>query len=888
MYSFLNVAGDFFSRLAGQIGLRTRFILIGFAASLPLVLILLNMADQERDRAMSAALDRVSLLASVAAEREAQLVEQARLLLMFLANSAEVQAGGEACDALLARHVELYPWLGELRVSAVDGSGLCADRSDAARPNLADRSYFRRVLAGERFNVSELVIDRISGEPRIIAAGPVRRGSRTVAVISGGIKLEVFAALLRSGQNADGDLVAWMVDRDGTLIARQPPLPQLTGQHIGDRPVVRLALRSPRGVAEVDDLEGVPRLFAFRPLPESDAVMAVGLDRASVVGAIDKAAFERLIVMAAIFGASVLIGLAGSEILIFSPLLSLARTARALEKGDLSVRTHRQAVGEVGALAGALNSMAEAIEDREKQLQEAKLAAEQASSRAEHANQAKTDFLASMSHEIRTPLGGIIGYTELIMDGELNPDQRRYAERIEAAAAALLTVVNDILNFSRIEAGEIELSARPFSLAALVDNTISIVRTFANRKGIPVRIGLDPALPDWVVGDEARLRQVLLNLLNNAVKFTAKGHVSLTVDRIGSANAGDKFRFVVTDTGIGIARDKLDRLFRRFSQVHGNGGSEYGGTGLGLAISKSLVELMGGTIGLETEEGQGSTFWFEVCLPRADAEAIEPSKEEGRRRLVRTGRILVADDLPMNQEIAAAMLRSAGHEVEVVSDGTEAVEEIRRKPYDLVLMDVVMRDMDGIAATRLIRQLPAPMSDVPILAITANVLPQQVRTFRQAGMNGHLGKPFLRDELLDAVERHLSMGEAKQDSGEGSAADAAASTDGFDRQTFEEMRGLLGEERTARWLVSLRDQLENLLASAADREADRDKLIRIAHGLVSHAGSLGFAGLSRKCRSLEEACLRGGDFAGELGAARAAAQAALQELDRLLPGSGEL
>jgi signal transduction histidine kinase/CheY-like chemotaxis protein len=376
---------------------------------------------------------------------------------------------------------------------------------------------------------------------------------------------------------------------------------------------------------------------------------------------------------------------------------------------------------------------------------------------AERASSAKTEFLASMSHEIRTPLNGVIGSAELLLDGSLTADQHQHAERIRKSGSALLTVVNDILDFSKIEAGAVELDPEPFWPRALIGECVAITEEAAKRKNLILDFDTGDALPRRVIGDEPRLRQVLLNLLNNAVKFTTEGSVTVSLSHESVSPTHERLRFAVTDTGIGIPEDKLDSVFERFSQVDGSTTRRYGGTGLGLAISRHLIALMGGELGVDSRPGQGSTFWFTVTLPRATQdEAARPERSEVRRPHRRGVRLLLAEDVEINQEIATAILERAGYAIDVVPDGAAALRAVQERDYDLVLMDVQMPVMDGIEATSRIRSLDGPVRLIPIVAMTANVYAEQIASFTSHGMNDHVGKPFRPDELCGVIERVLS------------------------------------------------------------------------------------------------------------------------------------
>jgi PAS domain S-box-containing protein len=376
----------------------------------------------------------------------------------------------------------------------------------------------------------------------------------------------------------------------------------------------------------------------------------------------------------------------------------------------------------------------------------------EAKDRAEVAALSKSQFLANMSHEIRTPLTAIIGFSGLVASQAVLPGKaRHWVSRIEDASKALLAIVNDVLDFSSLEEGSLELDPEPFDPRKLVADTAALLADQAEYKGIDLNYQVDAALPRYAMGDTGRLRQVLLNLVSNAVKFTAKGSVDIRV--LATANGA---RFSVSDTGIGIPEVAVDRLFQRFVQADGSISRKYGGTGLGLAISKRLVEKMGGEIGVQSRLGVGSTFWFEIPLPEASQAApdLTPVDLEQAGGL----RVLLVEDAEANQELVSTLLRAVGIEVDLAVNGAEAIEAVKTKAYDLVLMDVQMPVLGGVEATRLIRDHGGRLAALPIIALSANVLPEQVEAYRKAGMNAHLGKPINPREMLAAINFWATSG----------------------------------------------------------------------------------------------------------------------------------
>ncbi len=496
---------------------------------------------------------------------------------------------------------------------------------------------------------------------------------------------------------------------------------------------------------------------------------------------------------------------------------------------------------------------------------------ERARQAAEAATRARSEFLANMSHEVRTPLNGVLGLAQLLEREPLTPDQLAMVRRIRASGRILIGILNDILDFSKIEAGQLQIERHPFALAQTLEQLDSLLGDTARDKGLALRLAVPAGLAGGLVGDDLRLGQVLLNLVGNAIKFTASGEVKVQVEPIAMTETEVRLRFEVRDSGVGIAPEVLPTLFTPFTQADGSVTRRFGGTGLGLSISRRLVELMGGTIGAESTPGQGSCFWFELPFERTTDPATTATQgaTQGATDAAATGprltgrRLLVVDDSDINREVVARALTQEGAEAFLANDGQQALDALRAYPtaFDAVLMDVQMPLMDGLTATRLVRD-ELGLTALPVIAFTAGVLDEERQRALWAGVNDFLAKPVDLEQMVARLLRWVEPqpAVATSDPPAEMREDAMELPDipGIDRARAVQTLG-----RDPAFFLHLLTRFADDYADAVAQtrrdlaEGERETAARRVHTLRGNAGNLGALELMATAGALEEALRRG-------------------------------
>lgn len=768
---------------------RNTLLALVFTVLLPAAGIIVYSGMEDERRKEAAILEDGRELVHAIAFRKESMMENISAMLLALGRFDEIARGDlPATRAIFRDVIQQTPFYTNLALTDQEGA-ILTSALPAERTSPLDHFDIAMARKLNRLFIGEAYFDEGTGPGHLRFAYPVRDGNgRPATMIIGGLRTDKYALTSHMADLPEGAVLS-QLDGKGTALLSFPE----QNSSPEDQAVARQLLRDqkePEGMFTLPLASGASQTILYRHLYLPDSrdpylTVTLSLPEESVAAAGKAELFRNLgLLFLAVCAALFLVVALGAKV-ISPPLLAVLETARRLRRGDYSARTDMPELqGEFGTLARSFNAMAEAIETRDRERIQAK-------KMSDANNAAKSEFLASMSHAIRTPMNSVIGIAYLLMKAGLDTRQRGYVSRIYTAANTLLGIINDIQDFSNIEAGRFTIESVPFRLSETFDNIMTLHSHKAEERNLALILDIEEGVPDALQGDPLRLTQIITNLVSNALKFTESGGITIRCVRgeepcteQQAAPDAERIRLVfsVEDTGIGMTKEQVVSLFDAYFQADDSISRKYGGTGLGLAISRRLVQLMGGELEAHSLLGSGTRMFFSACFgiqaqaapsqdvlaPRTDeAKTGLPAPSSRDDAFAGSGpgmltalHVLLVEDNPVNQEIAATLLRDAGARVSLTSNGAEALDLLTGDypvpPVDLVLMDVQMPIMDGYEATNRIRAMER-FKNLPIIAMTAHALHEERERCLRAGMNDHISKPLEIDKFFATIARCLNL-----------------------------------------------------------------------------------------------------------------------------------